>query len=67
MKCFCCEEDKPEVVQIDFLGDPKFVCDECEAIARRGQKPMPRVECSRPWVLAIDRQKSAADNRFGGK
>lgn len=67
MKCFCCSQDKPKVVQIDFLGDPKFICEECEAIARRGQKPMPRVECARPWAMAIDRKKAAVGSLDGGK
>jgi len=67
MRCYCCGFDKALGFQIDFLGEPKFICEACEAIAHRGQKSIPRVECSRPWALAIDRQKSAADNRFGGK
>ena len=69
MKCFCCEQDKPKVIQVDFLdmgGPPVFVCKECEAIAHRGQKSMPRVECARPWALAIDRKKAAVGSR-GGK
>lgn len=57
MKCFCCEQEKEKGVQVDFLGEPKFVCEECEAIARRGRKPMPQVECSRPWALAIERKR----------
>jgi hypothetical protein len=57
MKCYCCGEEKSDGVQIDFLGETKFVCDECEILARRGQKPMTRVEYARPWALAIERKR----------
>lgn len=59
MKCFCCGDEHHEanITRIDFLGEPKFVCEVCEAIADRGRKPMPRVECSRPWALAIERKR----------
>lgn len=59
MKCFACgiEENESEMFRIDFLGEPKFICEECEKIARRGRKPMPQVECSRPWALAIERKR----------
>lgn len=67
MKCFCCGEDKLKVIQIDFFGDPKFICDECEAIARRGQKPIPRFESALPWALAIDRKQGHIGGLFGGK
>jgi hypothetical protein len=59
MKCFCCGEECNEtgMARIDFLGEPKFVCEKCEEIARCGRRLMPQVECSRPWVLAIERRR----------
>lgn len=70
MKCFCCEQDKPRCIQVDFLnmgGPPVFVCDECEEIARRGQKPMPQVEFAAPWVLAIERKRGPVGSLYGNK